>query len=71
MFSWPSAWEHANVGRNTTSVELARKTLADLHCKFCRRHRTTKPPLPEKTIIGLRLEMNFHNVDRKISVGAI
>ena len=23
-----------NVGRNTTSVELARKTLADLHCKF-------------------------------------
>jgi len=34
MFSWPSAWEHVNVGRNTTSVELARKTLADLHCKF-------------------------------------
>ena len=30
MFSRPSKWEHASVGRNTISVQLARKTLADL-----------------------------------------
>ena len=48
MFFYPSKWEHASVGRNTDSVELARKNKAGLHCKFCRRHRTTKPPLPKK-----------------------
>jgi hypothetical protein len=34
IFSWPSKWEHASVGRNTVSVQRARKTLADLHCKI-------------------------------------
>ena len=39
MFSWPNKWEHASFGRNETSVELARKNLADLHCKFFMQHR--------------------------------
>ena len=34
IFSLPSKWKHAGVGRNTTSVELERKNLADLHYKF-------------------------------------
>ena len=46
MFSLPSKWKHAGVGQNTTSVELERKNLADLHCKFWRQHRTKKHPLP-------------------------
>jgi len=32
----PSKWKHAGVGRNTTSGELERKNLADVHCKFLR-----------------------------------
>ena len=44
---------------------LARKTLADLHCKFCRQYRTTKkyyrPVFVKK----------FRNVGRKISAGAL
>jgi len=34
MFSWPNIWEHASFDRNKTSVELAQKILADVHCKF-------------------------------------
>jgi len=34
MFSWPNKLEHASFGRNKTSVELAQKNLADLHCKY-------------------------------------
>ena len=34
MFSWPNKWEHASFGRNKTSIELARKNLADVHCKW-------------------------------------
>ena len=34
MFSLPNNWEHASFGRNQTSVELAQKNLANLHCKF-------------------------------------
>ena len=34
MFSMPSKRKHAGVGRHTTSVELERKNLADLHCNF-------------------------------------
>ena len=52
MFSWPSAWEHANVGRNTTSVELARKTLADLHCKFVGNTEQKSFLYRKKNIIG-------------------
>jgi len=29
MFSLPSKWKHPDVGRNTISVELERKSLAD------------------------------------------
>ena len=46
VFSMPGKWKHAGVGRNTTSVHLKRKNLADLHCKFLRQHRTKKHPLP-------------------------
>ena len=42
MFSLPSKLKHAGVGRNATSVELERKNLADLHCKFLRLHHTKK-----------------------------
>jgi len=42
MFSWPNKWEHANFGRNKTSVELAQKYLADLHCKFFMQHQNKK-----------------------------
>ena len=50
MFSSPSKWKHAGVGRNKTSVELERKNLADLHWKFLRKHRTKKHPLPKKIL---------------------
>ena len=42
MFSFPSKWKHAGVGRNTTSVEHKRKNLADLHCKLLWQHRTKR-----------------------------
>ena len=42
MLSWPNKWEHASFGRNETSVELARKNIADLHCKFFMQHRNKK-----------------------------
>ena len=42
MFSWPNEWEHASFGRNETSVELAQKNLAYLHCKFFMQHRNKK-----------------------------
>ena len=40
MFSFPKKkWIYSGVGRNTTSVELVRKNLADLHWKYYRRHQ--------------------------------
>ena len=42
MFSWPNKWEHASFGRNKTSVVLALKNLADLHCTFFMQHQNTK-----------------------------
>ena len=42
MFSWPNKWEHASLGRNKTSVELAQKNLVDLHCKFFMQHQNTE-----------------------------
>ena len=55
MFSWPNKSEHASFGRNETSVELARKNLADLHCKFFMQHRNKKTsPAVRKNIIGQR-----------------
>ena len=42
MFSWPNKWEHASFGRNKTSVELAQKNLADLHCTFFMQHQNKK-----------------------------
>ena len=46
MFSLPSKRKQACVGPNTTSVELERKNLADLHCKYLRQQPTKKHPLP-------------------------
>ena len=55
MFSWPNKSEHASFGRNETSVELARKNLADLHCRFFMQHRNKKTsPAVRKNIIGQR-----------------
>ena len=34
--------KHASFGRNKTSVELAQKNLADLHCKFFMQHQNKK-----------------------------
>ena len=42
MFSWLNKWKHASFGRNKTSVELAPKNLADLHCKFFMLHQNKK-----------------------------
>ena len=71
IFSLPIKWKHAGVGRNTTSVELERKNLADLHCKYLPQHRTKKHHLPLKNIIGQRLSKNLRNVGWKISVVAL
>ena len=55
MFSWPNKWEHASFGRNKTSVELAQKNLADLHCKFFMQHQNKKTSSAvKKNIIGQR-----------------
>ena len=42
MFSWLNKSEHASFGRNKTSVELAQKNLADLHCSFFMQHQNKK-----------------------------
>ncbi len=55
MFSWPNKWEHASFGRNKTSVELAQKNLADLHCTFFMQHQNKKTSSAvKKNIIGQR-----------------
>ena len=40
------------VGRNTTSVQFARRNLAELHCKFFRQHRTKKASSAVKKILS-------------------
>ena len=53
MFSFPSKRKHAGVGRNTASVELAQKNLADLHCSFFMHHQNKKTSSAvKKDIIG-------------------
>ena len=42
MFSWPNKWENVSFGRNKTSVGLAQKNLADLHCIFFMQHQNKK-----------------------------
>ena len=55
MFSWPNKWEHASFNRNKTSVELAQKNLADLHCTFFMQHQKEKTSSAlKKHIIGQR-----------------
>jgi len=55
MFSWPNKWEHACFGRNKTSVDIAQKNLADLHCKFFMQHQNKKTSSTvKKTIICQR-----------------
>jgi len=70
MESLPSKWKHAGIGRTTTTVELERKNLADLHCKFLLQHRSKKHHLLSKNIIGLRLFKKLRNVDWKILFAA-
>ena len=53
MFSWPNKWEHTSFGRNKTSVELAQKTLADLHCKFFMQHQNTKTSTSVKKTLSV------------------
>ena len=50
MFSFPSKRKHAGVGRNTTSVPLERKNLADLRCKFLRRHNKKASTIVKETL---------------------
>ena len=50
MCSWQSKREHAGVGRNTTSVPLERKNLADLRCKFLRRHNKKASSIVKETL---------------------
>ena len=42
MFSWPNKCEYASFGQNKTSVDLAQKNLADLHCTFFMQHQNKK-----------------------------
>ena len=51
MLSLQSKWKHRGVGWNKTSVELARKNLADLHWKFYRRHPKQQNILYRKEIL--------------------
>ena len=55
MFSWPNKCEYASFGWNKTSVELAQKNLADLHCTFFMQHQNKKTSSAVKeNIIGQR-----------------
>ena len=71
MFSWPNKSEHAGFGRNETSVELARKNLAGLHCKFfkpyqkqenflCRKKNHHRPAsvLKKKSVVAISRSMS-------------
>ena len=62
MFSWQSKREHAGVGRNTTLVELARRNLAELHCKFFRQYRNKKTSSTVKKYYQLVFVKEFRNV---------
>ena len=52
MFSWPNKWEHASFGRDKTSVELAQKNLADLHCTSFMPHQSTKTSIAVKKTLS-------------------
>ena len=54
MFSWPNNWAHASFGHNQTSVELAQKTLADLHFKLFMQHQNKKTSSAVKNIFFQR-----------------
>jgi len=54
MFSWQNNWKHASFGRNQTSVELAQKNLADLHCKFFMQNQNKKTSSAVKNIFCQR-----------------
>ena len=74
MFSLPSKWEHAGVGRNTTSVPLERKNLADLRCKFLRRHNKKASSIVKETLsasVCKKKKKKLRNVGWKISVAAL
>ena len=69
MFSLPSKWKHAGVGRNTTSVEHERKNLADLRCKFLRRHNKKASSIVKETLsASVCKKKKLRNVGWKISV---
>ena len=71
MFSLPYRWKHAGVGRNTTSVELERKNLADLHYKFYG-NTEQKSILYRKKILSASVcKKKLRNVGRKISVATL
>ena len=55
MFSLPYKWKHAGVGRNTTSVELEQKNLANLHYKFYGNTEQKGILYRKRNIIGQRL----------------
>jgi len=66
MFSWPNKWEHASFGQNKTSVALARKNLADVHCKFFMQHHK------KKTFSGVKktLSASEHFLQKNCAVSA-
>ena len=53
MFFEPNKWENASFGRNKTSIELAQKNLADLHCKFFMQHQNTKTSTAVKKTLSV------------------
>ena len=73
MFPSANNWEHASFGRNQTSVELAQKTLADLHFKLFMQHQNkkTSSAVKKHCLPASVFKKKLRNVGWKISVGPI
>jgi len=73
MFPSANNWEHASFGRNQTSVELAQKTLADLHFKLFMQHQNkkTSSAVKKHCLPASVFKKKLRNGGRKISVAAI
>ena len=73
IFSWLNKCEHASFGRNITSVELAQKNIADLHCKFFMQHQNkkTSSAVKKHCLPASVFKKKLRNVGWKISVRQI
>ena len=53
MISWANKWEHASFSRNNTPIELTRKNLANLHCKFFMQDQNKKTSFAVKKTLSI------------------